>query len=227
LTTAETLEKVKPLLSAENDYEFHANGQVFLQMPEVLHYLGVIDSPESLEIEVQKEDNSTAKITLPALTNKEYFSGARWISTRPNGVPTPLYDGNYQDNYWYKFLEESKTLYFYYGWTNNQKGKPTLKDFFKEMFEEFDKSGAKKLVIDLRKNSGGNYQKTLPLIEEIKKRPELNQKGKIYVVTSRHTFLRRWFRQQQNYLSNQILYRKYETNESLSLVLSLPLQTIE
>lgn len=49
LTTAETLEKVKPLLSAENDYEFHANGQVFLQMPEVLHYLGVIDSPDSVK----------------------------------------------------------------------------------------------------------------------------------------------------------------------------------
>ena len=56
------------------------------------------------------------------------------------------------------------------------------------MFKVIDKVQPDKLIIDLRQNRGGNYNKSRPLIESIKKRNFLNQKGKVYVITGRTTF---------------------------------------
>ena len=79
-------------------------------------------------------------------------------------------------------------MYFNFSRVNNQKGKPSIKKFTRELFKEIDEVRPKKLVIDFRLNNGGNYNLSRPLVEAIKSRSWLNQKGKIWVITGRRTF---------------------------------------
>ena len=43
-------------------------------------------------------------------------------------------------------------------------------------------------MVDLRHNTGGNFHRNEPLIEGIRSRPEINRRGKLFVITSRTTF---------------------------------------
>ena len=79
-------------------------------------------------------------------------------------------------------------MYFNFTRVNNQDGKPSIKKFISQLFEEIDELRPDKLVIDFRLNNGGNYNLSRPLIEAIKSRSWLNQKGKVWAITGRRTF---------------------------------------
>lgn len=53
---------------------------------------------------------------------------------------------------------------------------------------ELDRLKPEKLIIDLRRNNGGNYNLTKPIWEGIKEREWLNQPGKVWAITGRRTF---------------------------------------
>jgi C-terminal processing protease CtpA/Prc len=65
----------------------------------------------------------------------------------------------------------------------------SLSENTKKLFQLVDANPTKKLVIDMRQNTGGDYTKVREyLIPAIKQHSSINQKGRLFVIVGRRTF---------------------------------------
>lgn len=100
---------------------------------------------------------------------------------------TMLYLKNTDKNYWYEFMEDKRILYFNYNSCFNMEEK-SFQDFNKELFDFIDSHDISKLVVDLRNNGGGKSPILDPFFVELKKRGNLDQSNKLFVIVGRETF---------------------------------------
>jgi hypothetical protein len=69
--------------------------------------------------------------------------------------PVPLYRSRPDENYWYEYLEEEKTVYLNYNSCRQMRDRPF--EIFAEEFWGFVESNeVEKLVLDIRDNRGGS-----------------------------------------------------------------------
>jgi hypothetical protein len=95
----------------------------------------------------------------------------------------PLFRQKLEEPFWFTYLEDSQTVYA------NFKRYPSLGRNAKALFAEIDRRKPARVVIDLRQNGGGNFfEGREHLIEPIRKRPAINQKGRLFVAVGRATF---------------------------------------
>lgn len=109
-----------------------------------------------------------------------------WIVEK-NDSSYPLYRQNGDLNYWYKYLEHEKAVYFKYNSCFEDEDIGTIKDMTDEIFDLIDRGKADKLIIDVRNNSGGSDGYLNELIEGIKAR-NINNPDKLFVIIGRETF---------------------------------------
>jgi len=62
-----------------------------------------------------------------------------------------------------------------------------LADKFEAAFRSLDTNGTQGLIVDLRKNGGGDNRLNWPLIDGIKTRPEINKPGRLFALVGRGT----------------------------------------
>lgn len=178
---------VGEVLSADNEIELLANGALIFQIPDLLFELGIIKNRNYLDLEVELSDGYLKRCKIPSLSSESIKNGPLWIHARPSSNQSALKRiGN--QNYFYQFFEKEDILYCFLGSNKDEKGQFSLKKFFKKMFKKLDEHKPEKLLIDLRSNSGGDYTKSKPLIQGLQKRPFINQKGKLFIATSRHSY---------------------------------------
>lgn len=185
LSVEDAVETVTPLIDRDNDVEVVRKAPVFLTMPEVLHSLHIIDDMQHAVFRLETVSHEVIELDLQPL---ETLEGVEWLRAPVlAGSPVPLSLQRRGDFYWYSYLPDSKTLYLKYNVCNDQEGKPSIKKFAKEMFEFVDRTPVQRFVVDLRDNPGGNFQKSRPIVEGIRKRSSINQKGHLFVITGRNT----------------------------------------
>lgn len=90
------------------------------------------------------------------------------------------------ENYWYSFIDDKQTIYFNYQKCDQQPNKP-FEIFTEELFQKIEATKPKRLIIDLRNNSGGNSAILRPFLEQLKE-SSLNTKGALYVLIGKNTF---------------------------------------
>ena len=183
----QVVEKLKDVMTYDNIYEIYQTGPSFISLPSVLQYLKISEK-DSVGLTLKTLSNDTVRVHMSPVPRSEYGKGPWERYSTIHQLKTQLRDQNSDKNYWYEYLPDQKTMYFYYGRVNNQKGQKTIKKTVNEMFEIIDKVQPEKFVVDLRDNRGGNYNKSIPLIKALKKRDFLNKKGKVYVISGRTTF---------------------------------------
>lgn len=187
-TTEDVFELLKTVLPYDNEYEILHTGPSAIALPSLLQFLNIIPNPTKVPIHLTNPDGELKLAEVIPISLTEYKKGNWKTYTELNSVKPTLNEKNRDKYYWYEYLENFNSMYFNYKKTNDQKGLPSIKKVIKEMFAVIDNKNPDKLIIDLRNNRGGNYNKSKPLIEAIKKRDFLNKKGKIYVITGRTTF---------------------------------------
>ncbi len=185
---SEAFDRLKQNMSRDNDMEYLHAGPGYIILTELLNYLSLTKEHLKSDFTIQQLDGTIVKTCFTGLEANAYSKGPWTRYTEMNGLETPLYQSQRSDYYWYKYLPEEKVMYFNFTRVNNQKGKPSIKSFTKELFAEIDRVKPEKLVIDLRLNNGGNYHRSKPIVAAIKARPWLNQTGKILAITGRRTF---------------------------------------
>lgn len=186
----EAFQRAKAITSRDpnNEAEFLASTPRFLIFAEILQALKVIEKKESATFTLQGKNGEAITLELSPV-NFEKIPSIEWIRS-PDGstdrLPLPLQ--NLSDNYWLTYLPDSKTVYFKYNACRDQDGKPSLKDFTKQLFDVIKQKSAGRLIIDMRHNSGGNFHKSKPLLESIINTPAINQKGKLFVILGRQSY---------------------------------------
>ena len=172
----------------DNIYEIYHAGPGYIVMPAVLQFLGISDSDERATLNVTSSDGNTNEVTIESKSFLDYYNG-KWFRYRTEfHVPVTLAQTDSTRDNWFKYMEKEKTMYFFFGSVNDQDGYAKLKKVIDDLFDLVDQVKPDKLVIDVRRNRGGNYYTSRPLIDAINKRPWLNEKGKIYALCGRTTF---------------------------------------
>ena len=152
-----------------------------LTSPEVLHGLEVISDREQAPFVLEHSADERVIVTLSPAPVGDYSS---W---RMVGAQTPpLYLRNMNQDWWTEFLPDSQTVYFSFR-AYPQEGE--FRERAAALAKLLDDSHARRLVIDLRRNQGGDFQRfralLLPIIEA---RPAINRAGGLFVTIGPGTF---------------------------------------
>jgi hypothetical protein len=152
-----------------------------LTSPEVLHGLGVIADPEKAPfvLETATGEHSTM-IFSPALLGD--FSTWR-IAT---GEKPPLYLQRLTEPWWAESLTEVQTVYFSF---TRYPPDTEFRERTATLARLLDDSHARRLVIDLRRNEGGDFDRFRRiLLPMIKAHAAINRKGGLFVIIGPGTF---------------------------------------
>jgi len=143
--------RVASAISHENDQWLKQQFPSYAMYADVLKTVGVIASLDSARWTFENIAGEQFSIDIATIPQAS-ISGI--------GLPDgqgfkPLYQQNTGQNYWYTYIESTRTLYFAYNQCTDSATRP-FASFTRELFAFFDATPVDRLVIDLRNNPGGN-----------------------------------------------------------------------
>ena len=187
------LERIRPLVPAENDMFMKAYGTNYLAVPEFLHAQGI--TPE-LKTEISlllERDGEQFEVQIQAVEGldipRQYgmvVPGEDWVDARES-KESPLYLKHLDSIYYYEYLPEQKTVYVRQSQIQDQQGNP-IPEFYQEVFDFIDTHEVERLILDVRLNGGGNNYKNKPIVTGVIRTEKINQVGKFFVILGRRTF---------------------------------------
>jgi hypothetical protein len=190
-----------PTAENENEWYVLSTSTAFIIIPEILHALGIV--PDLGHALFTFEDEHGKQFTLE-ISPIEVSPGANKVPTlRLISVAKeePLYRQKLGEQFWFTYLPDSQTVYVSFRAYNS------LGENARKLFQFIDSNPTKHLVIDMRQNGGGDFfEGRKHLIQPLKQRPAINQKGHLFVIIGRRTF--------SAAMANAIDFRK-ETNAIL------------
>ena len=165
----------------ENDGRTRLTATMQLTAPEVLHGLGVIADRANALFGLELAKGESTSITFsPARFGG--FSSWRIVT----GEKPPLYLQRLAEPWWTEFLPAAQVVYFSFT------GYPPDAEFRERaaaLARLLDESHAQRLVIDMRRNQGGDLtQFRRLLLPIIRARTSINRKGGLFVITGPGTF---------------------------------------
>ena len=170
--------KVGRLVPQENDYWVRYVSPGYMTSPEVLAALKILPGIERGQWMFEDGEGKQFSMELSAVSPGEKIE---WLSTLKE---VPLYRQRPGEQFWFTPLPDSQTLYV------NLRGYPetnTFKRIADVLLKSVDASPPKRLVIDLRQNTGGDFNKGRYLLSGLKKRDAFRARGSVYVITGRAT----------------------------------------
>ncbi|HSE52942.1 MAG TPA: hypothetical protein VLB00_12195 [Gemmatimonadales bacterium] len=173
-----------PSAAQENEWYVLSTSPAFIVRPEVLHTLGVV--PDLGAAPFTFEDDQGERFTLsitpiaapPVVQGGFAIPGMQSASARQ-----PLFRQRPGERFWFAYLPEAETVYVSF------RGYQSLGENARSLFRFIDSTGARRLVIDLRQNGGGDFlEGRRHLVHPLQRHPTLNQPGRLYVIVGRRTF---------------------------------------
>lgn len=192
-TAEDAIRRVGTTVSQENDWFARAWAPGRLSFAEILDGLGIANASQPLALVIKRNGRqATASIAVAG----RYVPGghnplagipkAGWTDMRPESS-APLWMKNPGMPYWSEYVRGDSTLYVSYRGVINMP-RPTNQQFWQSVFATADSLPVNRLVLDLRENPGGNSFYNRQVIRGIVARPKLDQRGKLFVITSGKTF---------------------------------------
>jgi hypothetical protein len=190
-----------PSAANENDWYVMSTSPAFIVRPEFLHALGIVPDVASATFTLENEQGQQSTLEIKPIAVPAPIGGAVTLGLMPAAKAPPLFRQKQGEPFWFTYLPDSQTVYASF----RKYGK--LGDNARALFAFVDSHQTTRLVIDMRQNGGGDFfEGRKHLIEPLKKRPALNQKGRLFVIVGRQTF--------SAALANAVDFRK-ETNAIL------------
>ena len=165
----------------ENEGRTRLTATMQLTSPEVLHGLAVIADRGSAPFALELASGERATVTFsPA----PFGNFSEWrLAT---GDQPPLYLQRLGEPWWTEFLPAAQTIYFSF---TRYPSDAEFRERTVALGRMIDESHARRLVIDLRRNEGGDMEQFRQvLLPIIKARPTINRKGGLFVITGPGTF---------------------------------------
>ena len=173
-----------PSAENENDWYVMATSPSFITRPEVLHSLGIVADRGPAPFTVVDGQGNQSVVTIdPVASPRATKGGLRLPAFLSVVSEEPLFRQRPQERFWFTQLPDAQTTYV------NFRGYDDLGDNARQLFQAIDRAAPKRLVIDLRQNGGGDFfEGRKHLVNPIKSRPAVNQKGRLFVIIGRRTF---------------------------------------
>jgi hypothetical protein len=181
------LELVRPLVPRDNDSTARGLAPHFAITVEVLDGLGVADGVGPVEMTLERPGGERLTETLTPVPAAEYTATfadplhGHYPAILPQ-APRPLYLSQMGRELWLRRLEGGKAVYVGY---NSALASTTAVAARLEKLAR-DRS-VRRVVVDVRLNGGGSNAAYVPLLRALG-RPQVNQRGKLFVLAGRATF---------------------------------------
>ncbi len=184
LPAGEAFSRAATLAGADNEMGIRENAPLFLAIPEILIGTGIIASKQDLRLVVETGGKlRTVTIKRAFSVNELIRAPADWADA---AAKKPLYLQHTEYNYWFEYLKDARIVYVQQNAVVNKQDE-TVAAFYERVMKFVDANPVDKLVIDLRRNGGGNNGLNRPVVIGLIK-SRINERGKLFVITGRATF---------------------------------------
>lgn len=174
---ADAVVKVNRFIAKDNEYWGKYVGANYLVSAEVLFTAGILSSLDKGQWTFEDTEGKQFSVDMNVISKDD--KGVWLLAAKE----TPLFRQKAAEQFWFTTLNDSKTLYV------NMRGYPeteAYKQTADALLKLIDSFKPKRLVIDVRQNTGGDLKKGRYLLAGLKKRNVFNKQG-IYVVIGRAT----------------------------------------
>jgi hypothetical protein len=165
----------------ENEGRTRLVATMQLTSPEVLHGLRLVANRQNAPFVLELATGERSPVTLSPAGLGNFSSWRLATEQKP-----PLYLQRLNEPWWTEFLPDTQTVYFSF---TRYPPEAEFRERAAALGKLLDESHARRLVIDLRRNGGGDFtrfrQLLLPII---KARAAINRKGGLFVITGPGTF---------------------------------------
>lgn len=172
---------VAPYASYENQTELRQDAPNLMIAQGVLAHFKMI-GPDG-RVMLQLERPGGEQFALPVAFAQGKVNEVSMLEELP--IPPALHLSHRAAYYWYQYLPESQTLYIQYNRCENDP-KQRFGDFARKVLADADNNTVKRVVIDLRRNGGGDAHVFGPLKNGLELR--LQRDGTVYVLIGPGTF---------------------------------------
>jgi len=183
----EIIERVGELFGHENHWKLINSGAWYARLIPSLAAVGIVDrfDQPSIQIELASGDESESIGLATVIAGQREELG--WVSFLESIDPQPFMYQMKRGYYGSRFLEEHGVMYVAYNSCRE------AADFPMERFAGFittksDELDARRLIIDLRFNGGGDETVIWPFMKALEQSERFADKGDIIVLTSRYTY---------------------------------------
>lgn len=167
----------------ENEYSLKDRTGSYVTIAELLFNLNLIDATKEATFSFRKQNNEIITLNLTAITNDIWEnSNLSMVTltmpeiTQPNGVNRDL---------WFTSISDTKAVYI------NFESYPTFEEmqvFGEQLVTYIQKNQIKKVIIDMRKNGGGDLYVGTVLAYALNLADSIDWKNGVFVLTSHKTF---------------------------------------
>ncbi|HVR30619.1 MAG TPA: hypothetical protein VMS86_13930 [Thermoanaerobaculia bacterium] len=184
LSAREAVDRIRGFVSRDNaaTADFLAPGR--LRIPEVLHGLGIAPHAERVRLEVEGEGGSLEVVYLEPLPQA---GEPRWEDARDReALLESLYWRDSESSYWLLSLPDRQSVYLQLNRTVSDPRRP-LAELAEELARLLARDAPRRLVIDLRRNIGGNWKEAQPLIRALLESGRFFTRGRLVLLVGRGT----------------------------------------
>jgi uncharacterized protein (TIGR03437 family) len=185
LPVDEAYQAVVPIVSHENDGTVREISPYYLVNADILQALKV--AKDARTVPFGFEDLKGARFTLEIASSDPGKVVPATAAPDARAGFTPLWRQRTNENYWFTYLDSSRTLYFAYNACQEMPGR-AFADFNAQMWATFDSKPVERMIIDLRNNSGGNSAVLNPFLFAGAERAARFQQVKAAVLLGRRTY---------------------------------------
>ena len=169
----DVIEELSKIISHENKYFLKAQCAKYLQAADVLYGLLICDDKNKIRITVEDE---VIEIQTVGTNEIDYIEN----------INVPIYAEKSNENYWFKYIDKDELLYIKYN--SCRENEIPIKEKISSTINYMEKNNISKVTIDLRNNLGGDSLLLGPLIEYLKNKKDISEKGNLNVIIGRETF---------------------------------------
>ena len=182
----EVYERLRPCLSAENEFNWKDRFVNCLSIVEFLHAEGIVDAPGLIGMTFETRDRMKLTVEVEPY---HYIPILYWssFSTIDNDLSYVL-SNDRRDNWWFAYREDTGTLYFQFNRCLRESGKEKIEEFVERLGEWVEKNEFERFVVDIRKNDGGDGYVANQVADLIIDNDRIDRPGRLFVLTSRKTF---------------------------------------
>jgi hypothetical protein len=177
------LQRLGPWIHGDNESAFRDIVASRLVLADLLPMARLSESPDSATLHLRRPDGSPVAATLRPLDRKASIT---WVDARPPEVAPPLYLRQRDQPFWFASLDSVGVFWIQF---NAVQDSPTdsLGALARRALAAAEQSRATRLVVDIRRNNGGDNTLLRPLVVGLI-RSRFNAPRHLYVVIGRLTF---------------------------------------
>lgn len=186
MPTGQLLALLEPLIARDNDFTIPKAQPDYARIAGLLVALGATDDVDAVPLTVQHPGRPAETVVVAAVPRRAPID---WRFIPAGGAP-PFWLDARGSRYWRQYLPETKSLYVQFNSADISVGEQeeSLRRFCDELVSFIENNDVEKLIVDLRRNTGGNSHNSRHILHALIRAEKINQPGKLFVLISNTTF---------------------------------------